>query len=105
MRDLLFRPAARDDPANLYRFIADRSGSPEQAIAYIRRIRAACERLRAFPELGRRRDDIHPGLRLIGFERRVVIGYKLLPSGAIEIGRVLYGGRDHETLVAREEGP
>jgi toxin ParE1/3/4 len=89
VRNLLLRPAAEDDLAKLYRYIAEQSGSLERAIGYIRRIRAACEKLKTFPEVGRSRDDLRPGVRILGFERRVVIVYTVLSSGDVEIGRVL----------------
>jgi toxin ParE1/3/4 len=88
VRSLLLRPAAEDDLTEVYR--------------YIRRVRAACEKLKTFPEVGRSRDDLRPGVRVLGFERRVVIVYTVLSSGDVEIGRVLYGGRDYETLISDE---
>jgi len=103
MVDLLLRPAATEDLNQLYDYIAERSGSAERALGYIRRIRTRCEMLLQFPESGRRRDDLRPNLRLIGFERRIVIAYMVLPSGDIEIGRVFYGGRDYETLLREED--
>jgi toxin ParE1/3/4 len=102
VRNLLLRPAAENDLTELYRYIAEQSGSQERAIGYIRRIRAACEKLKTFPEAGRSRDDLRPGVRVLGFERRVVIVYTVLSSGDVEIGRVLYGGRDYETLITDE---
>jgi toxin ParE1/3/4 len=105
VRNLLLRPAAEDDLAKLYRYIAEQSGSLERAIGYIRRIRAACEKLKTFPEVGRSRDDLRPGVRVLGFERRVVIVYTVLSCGDVEIGRVLYGGRDYETLISDENEP
>jgi toxin ParE1/3/4 len=46
-----------------------------------------------FPERGRRRDDLRPGLRIIGFGRRVTIAFHVT-GDRITIDRVLYGGRD-----------
>lgn len=103
MRSLLLRPAAEDDLTELYRYIAEQSGSRERAIGYIRRIRAACENLKTFPEVGRVRDDLRPGVRILGFERRIVIVYTVLSSGDVEIGRVFYGGRDYEALISDEK--
>lgn len=40
-----------------------------------------------------RRDDLRPGLRVLGFERRVVIALRV-GDGAATILRILYGGRD-----------
>jgi plasmid stabilization system protein ParE len=101
-RNLLFRPAAEHDLEEIYRYISEQSGSPERAIAYVRRIREWCEHLRLFPESGRARDDLRPGVRILSFERRVVIAYMILPSSDVEIGRVFYGGRDYEAIMADE---
>jgi toxin ParE1/3/4 len=100
---VVLRPKAEDDLANLLIYIAKRSGSPERAINYIRRIRARCEMLLTFPNGGSRRDDLRPGIMIAGFERRVVIAYKALPSGDIEIGRIFYGGRNYEALLSTDE--
>jgi toxin ParE1/3/4 len=102
-RKVLFRPLAEDDLTELYHYITERSGQPETAIRYIRRIRTYCETLASFPERGRRRDDLRRGLRVIGFGRRVVIAYRVLDTGAVEIGRIFYGGRNYEALLQEDE--
>jgi toxin ParE1/3/4 len=91
---VVFRRRAENRLAELYDYIASRS-SPETAIGYIRRIRDGCMALAAFPERGRRRDDILPGLRIISFERRVTIVFRVLKA-RVEIVTVAYGGRDFE---------
>src|ERR1700679_2093364 len=98
MPQLLLRPEAEADLVQLYHYISERS-SDDIAIGYIRRIRARCEMLLAFPESGRRRDDLRLGIRIVGFERRVAIAFRELSDGDIEIGRIFYGGRDYETLL------
>ena len=100
---LVPRPAAEADLTDLYHDIAEQSGSDEAAIGYVRRIRNWCDNLLTFPESGRARDDLRPGLRVLGFERRVVVAYKVLPSGDVEIGRIFYGGRNYEALMRDEE--
>jgi len=102
--ELILRPAAEADLADLYHYIAEFSGSHEIAIGYIRRIRARCENLLAFPESGRRHDDLRRDLRIIGFERRVMIAYIVLPAGDVEIGRILYGGQNYEVLLGDYKG-
>lgn len=92
-----FSAAAQDDLFDLYRFIAGTAGL-SRAAAYIDRIEAACNRLAAFPERGRRREDIRPGLRVIGSERRAAILSQIDADG-LEIGRILYGGRDLQALA------
>ena len=69
---VFFRRRAEDRLTELYDYIAGQS-SPQTAIDYVARIRMACMAPATFPERGRRRDDILPGLRVIGFERRVTI--------------------------------
>ncbi len=44
-------------------------------------------------ERGTRRDDIRPGLRVVGFERRITIAFHV-ETNTVTIDRVLYGGRD-----------
>lgn len=104
MRNLFYRPEARADLAKLYDYIVEQSSSHDRAQGYVRRIQVACEKLKAFPEVGRLRDDLRPGVRILGFERRVVIVYMVLASGDVEIGRVFYGGRDYEALISDEDG-
>ena len=89
---IAFSPEARDDLNDLYLYIAERSGDV-RAMTFIERIEAQCLGLTDFPERGTRREDIAPGLRIIGFERRVAIAFHVDP-GLVTIDRILYGGRD-----------
>jgi toxin ParE1/3/4 len=91
---VVFRDDAVADLTSLYDYIADHN-SPEIAIGYIRRIQEACLRLATFPERCRQRDDILPGLRTIGFERRATIASRVLKT-QVEIVSIAYGGRDFE---------
>ncbi|MFI5011125.1 MAG: type II toxin-antitoxin system RelE/ParE family toxin [Hyphomicrobiales bacterium] len=89
-----FRPLAEADPIGLYRYIAEEAGH-EVAGAYIDRIEAACMALETFPERGARRDDIRPGLRTMGFERRATIVFQVKKAEVV-IVRIFYGGQDYE---------
>ena len=84
----------------LYDYVAEASG-PAVAGGYIDRIEAACMALESFPERGTRRDDIRPGLRVIGFERRATIIFQVLEDEVI-IVRVFYGGQDYEAALRRD---
>lgn len=95
--EVVFRPRAEADLFELYRYIAAESG-PSVAGGDIDRIEAACLQLEVFPERGSRRDDIRPGLRLLGFERRVTIVFQVTEAEVV-IARILYGGRDHEQAL------
>jgi len=95
-----FRPQAEQDLFGLYRYIAEKSGL---AIAggYVERIEAACLALASFPERGTKRDDIRPGLRTIGFERRATIAFQVKKAEVVII-RIFYGGQDFERKLRGE---
>jgi toxin ParE1/3/4 len=101
-RKVVFRAVAERDLAKLYNDIKESRGEPTVAINYIRRIRSFCEGFAEFPERGMKRDDIRPGLRIIGFERRVAIAFTF-DEEHVRIGRILYGGRDYEALLGARE--
>jgi toxin ParE1/3/4 len=100
-RPVVFTPEAQNDLLDLYDYIADRS-SPTRALGYISRIEKTCTSLKNLPERGTRRDDLRPGLRVIGFERRVLIAFRV-SSDSVAILRILYGGRNVE-LAFPDEG-
>lgn len=87
-----FRQAAVDDLMALYLRIAADAGR-ERAGEYIGRIEAACLSLATFPERGTVRAHIHPGLRIIGFERSASIGF-MVHDGMVDILRILPKGMD-----------
>ena len=91
-RRVLFSPEALGDLTSLYDYIAEESG-PIRAISYIERIEAYCLRFDLAPQRGTPRDDIRPGLRLVGFERRVTIAFHV-DATTVTIDRIFYGGRD-----------
>jgi toxin ParE1/3/4 len=96
-----FRPQAEADLVALYDYISRQAGL---AVAgrYIDRIEAACLALADFPERGTRRDDILPGLRTIGFERRATIAFRVLKA-RVEIVTIAYGGRDYEGALRTDD--
>lgn len=100
---VIFSPEATDDLINLYDYIAERSGAL-RAIGYITRIEAHCGGFEASPERGTRRDDLRPGLRIVGFERRVTIAFHTTP-GTVFIDRILYGGRDMQHALSKRRLP
>lgn len=99
---LEFSPEALGDLLDLYDYIASRDGE-DRAIGYIGRIEAFCRSLTTFPERGVRRNDLRPGLRVLGFERRAVIAFRIT-TDTVTILRILYGGRNLETTVFDVEG-
>lgn len=89
-----FRPQAEADLFALYEYLAAKAGT-SVAGNYIARIEAACMALATFPKRGTRREDILPGLRTVGFERRATIAFRVLKT-RIEKVTIAYGGRDFE---------
>lgn len=90
--EIVFAPDSRDDLPQFYRLIAKRFWTA-RAQAYTVRIVSYCLGFATFPERGIQRDDLRPGLRIIGFRRRVTIAFHVM-GGRVTIDRVLYGGRD-----------
>jgi toxin ParE1/3/4 len=97
-RKVVFGPEAEADLLDIYDFIAARSGS-KTALSYVDRIGTYCRGFADFPERGTRRDDLWPGLCIIGFERRVTIALQVKPD-TVRIIRILYGGRDLKAAIS-----
>ena len=87
---------ARSDLLDIFRYIADQ-GFPRRAFQYIDRIEKYCESLGTFPNRGTRADHFRPGMRFLGFENRVEIAF-VVESDAVVVLRILYGGRNLESV-------
>jgi plasmid stabilization system protein ParE len=72
---VVFTPEAEGQLTDLFSYIAGAS-SPEVAARYTDGIVTCCESLHAFPLRGTARDDIRPGLRITGYQKRVVIAFE-----------------------------
>lgn len=86
--------AAEADLREIYGYISAQS-SPAVARGYLNRVLGFLSGFELFPERGALRDDIRPGLRVVGFERRISIAFVVEP-GEVVILRLLYGGRNLE---------
>lgn len=86
-----FTPLANSQLQELYDHIATH-GDPYTALGYVERIEQFCMEFGTFPERGTRRDDIRPGLRIVGFERRVTVAFEVGPD-EVRIISILYAGR------------
>jgi len=96
-RDVVFSPEAIGDLGELYDWIAD-AASPKIAIGYLERVEAFCKRLPLGSVRGHLRSDIRPGLRIIGFERRLTIAFTV-GAHRVTILRIFGGGRNWESLI------
>jgi antitoxin ParD1/3/4 len=79
-----------------------RCGFSGDTAAFSESIVAFCESLANFSHRGIARDDLRPGLRTIGYRKRVVIAYAVLNETVAIIG-IFSGGRDHERLITTAE--
>jgi toxin ParE1/3/4 len=78
--------------------------SADVAERYLHRLRSYCERFDVFSERGTRRDDLRPGVRTIGFERRVTVAFAVFDDEVV-ILRLFYGGQDIEAAFAEDPDP
>jgi toxin ParE1/3/4 len=91
---VLFTASAERQLDSLHQYIADRAGEGT-ADGYMGRIVTFCRGLSTFPLRGTARDDLLPGLRTVGFERRATIAF-MVTTDAVLIEGVFYGGQDFE---------
>lgn len=83
------------DLAHIYRFVRQRSASSIIARNYTARIKVFLDGFETFPERGSSRDHIRPGMRIVGFERRVSVAF-VVESAEVVILRILYAGQQFE---------
>lgn len=95
-RTIVFSPEARADLFELYDWVAN-AASPDTAMAYVERIEQFISGFEVAPERGTRRDDLRPGLRTAGFERRLTVAFVV--NEQVTILRIFYGGRDWESAL------
>jgi toxin ParE1/3/4 len=95
-RTVRFSPESRADLLHPHHYIADRA-SNAIASRYVGRIVDHCLGFDMSAERGNRRDDLRPGLRIVGFERRVTIAFHV-DAETVTIDRILYGGQDIERI-------
>jgi toxin ParE1/3/4 len=94
---VIFTPRAGRHIDALHAYISDKA-SDVRADAYIARIVSFCNGLATFPMRGRKRDDLFPGLRTVGFERRVTVAFVVSTDVAL-IEAIFYGGQDFEATI------
>ena len=86
----------------LLELIASDSGL-ERAQKFVGSIVAYCQGFDMFPERGTRRDDVRPGMRVVGFRRRASIVFTVEGENVVFLA-IYYGGQDFEADL-REHTP
>lgn len=77
---------------------------PTVAAQFVDDIVAYCASFETFPERGMRRDDLLPGIRTIGFHRRITVAFSVdAANRVVVILGVFYGGRDFEAEIAQAD--
>ncbi|MEP0924824.1 type II toxin-antitoxin system RelE/ParE family toxin [Leptolyngbya sp. ST-U4] len=90
----LKRPLAELDLLDIWDYIAD--DSLDRADEFLDRIEGKLETLALNPGMGRRREELLPGLRSFPIANYVVF-YREIKDG-IDVIRVLHGSRDIEEI-------
>lgn len=96
-RRIVFAPEAAEDLVGIYDWIAEQA-SPSTAMDYLDRVEAFCLRLRIGSERGHLRADIRPGMRIIGFERRLTIAFAV-EDDTVTVLRVFAAGQNWEQAM------
>lgn len=96
-----FAPEARAQLDTIEEYIAMATGYPATAMRFVDGIVAYCESFQTFPERGMRRDDVLPGLHIIGYRRSVTVAFRVdAAAQLVSIVGVFYGGQDYEAALA-----
>lgn len=98
---VIFSPRAERQLDALYSYIAEHGGE-DRAEGYISGVVAFCQRLSLFPERGTKRDDLRPGLRIVGYAKRVTVAFSV-KGDRVMIHGIFYGGQDYDVMIEADE--
>jgi toxin ParE1/3/4 len=91
MAELTLTTRALNDLEQIFESLEEQSSQAATKLA--ENLDALQDRLSTFPELGRARDELAPGIRSIPVKPVFVVFYRL-KGGRVEILRILHGHRD-----------
>ena len=91
MSEYRLRPRAIADLDEIWDYTI-RTWSEAQAERYLVGLRDALAVLKDQPELGRSRNDLHPGLRVSNYSRHLI--FYVREEWGIDVVRVLHGSQD-----------
>ena len=94
MSQIRISPRARSDLTEIWSYIADDSIS--NADAFIDKLHEAVKALASQPGVGRRREELAPGILSFPFGRYVI--FYRTNRDTIEIVRILHGARDIQAI-------
>ena len=90
---------ALSDLEDIFFFLLENGVVTETGLRFIDRIKQKCLKIGDAPFGYPERPGLGLGIRIVPFERSAMIAYRLVGE-TVEVVRVLYGGRDYETLTA-----
>ncbi len=93
-RPVKFTEIAQDDLLSLEIWLENVAGKPTSR-RYVDRLIDFCHQLDVASERGTQRPDLAPGLRILGFERRVTIAFAV-HDDRVDILRIFRAGRNWE---------
>jgi plasmid stabilization system protein ParE len=92
--EVVFSPHAADDLTAIKGHLA-RVAGPAFANTYVRRIIDHCEGFAQTPHRSSLRDEVRPGLRIVGWQRAITICFAVDDATRrVDIAGVFYRGRD-----------
>ncbi|KGD85929.1 type II toxin-antitoxin system RelE/ParE family toxin [Rhizobium sp. YS-1r] len=89
---VIFGPKAAKELEDIMTYLAPRMGV-EAAREYVRKIESYCLGFATFPKRGMLRDDIRPGLRLVGYRYKATIAFSI-EEDIVMIIRIFHRGRN-----------
>ncbi len=95
MKELVLSDRARSELVDIYLYTLDTFGL-DQADSYAEQIQSALKLIRRFPELGRPKDHLRPGLRLYSVGRHQIL-YTV--TDRIEVEGIPHDSRDLDAYV------
>lgn len=99
--EVYLTPDSIKDLEGIYGYTAGESGFPEQAWAYIEKLRSKCHELEIAPLRGQRRDDLMKDLRILPIDKKAVAAFIVDEAKqAILILNIFYGGREFESIMS-----
>ena len=102
MAHVRFSAAARNDLAQIYHYIRERSGSGETAKRFVHELREKCAELATAPIImGRPRTELRPDLRSHSHKSYVIL-FRYV-GGVLEVVNVIEGHRDIPALFRRDK--
>jgi len=96
-RYVRFSPTALQDLNRIFTTIQHTAGQ-KIALSYLERFQAYCQGFALAGERGTRHDDIRPGLRVIGFERRLTLAF-MVEGDEVVFLRIFEAGRNWQDEV------